>query len=265
MNSKYKLIYILLCVINIITKAQVGIGTSNPDANTILDLASNNKGLLIPRVQLASINDTSTIPVSSSATSPDQGMLVFNLLDAGTSPNNVSKDTFYIWTGTAWEAIAEVTDTRTEINNRNITKIVFAGSPVTSSAAYTSPAYSAWVPMSFNTEVVDNGNVHNAGTFTIPATGLYSFSGILQLSISASSGTAKTFGVRIIDINTSTVLATSYFGTGGGGSGGSMPIFWMGTVSAGTQVQIQYRMRDTTNSNMTVSTNSNISFRKHFN
>jgi hypothetical protein len=264
MSTKYKLLYILAFVIGITAKAQVGIGTLTPDTSTILDLVSSNKGMLIPRVQLSGTNDTTTVSVASSTASPDQGMLVYNLLNAGISPDNVLQDTFYIWTGTAWEAIGEVADTRTEINNRNTTQILFAGNPAASTAPYIAPSYSPWTAMNFSTEVEDNGNVHNNGTFTTPATGLYSFSGILQLAISVTGGTAKTFGAQIIDLTTSTVLATSYFGTGGGGANGSMPLFWMGTLPAGTQVQIQYRMRDTVNSNMSVSTNSNISMRKHF-
>lgn len=265
MNTKYKFIWIFLLSINWVTKAQVGIGTTTPDPGTILDLSSSNKGLLIPRLQLSGTNDATTVPVSSSATSPDRGMLVYNLQNSGTATNNVLKDTFYIWTGTAWEPIAEVTDTRTEIDNRNITSLVFTGSPGGSTAAYTAPAYSAWTTLNFSTESIDIGNVHNAGTFTIPTTGLYSFSGIVQLGISTSSGTAKTFGVQIINTTTSTVLATSYFGTGGGGTGGSMPLFWMGNLTAGTQVQIQYRMRDTANSTLSVNVTSNISLRNHFN
>lgn len=85
MSTKYTLLYILAFAISSITKAQVGIGTVTPDASTILDLSSSNKGLLIPRVQLSGTNDTSTVSVASSATSPDQGMLVYNLLNAGTS------------------------------------------------------------------------------------------------------------------------------------------------------------------------------------
>nr|WP_315026586.1 hypothetical protein [uncultured Chryseobacterium sp.] len=265
MDSKYKFTYILLLVLVLTVKAQVGIGTNTPDPNTILDLTSTNKGLLIPRVQLSGTNDTTTVPVTSSATSTDQGMLVYNLLNAGTTPNNVLRDTFYIWTGTTWEAIGEVTDTRTEINNRNITELVFTGSPNASTVAYTASAYTAWTTLDFATERVDIGNVHSAGIFTIPATGLYSFSGIVQLGISTTSGTAKTFAAQIINTTTGTVLATSYFGTGGGGNGGSMPLFWMGNLTAGTQVQIQYRMRDTANSNLSVNVTSNISLRNHFN
>lgn len=264
MNTKYKLFYILAFFVSITSWAQVGIGTSNPDMNTILDLASSNKGLLIPRVQLSSTNDITTVSVASSANSPDQGILVYNLLNAGVSPNNVLQDTFYIWTGTVWEGIGEVADMRTEINNRNITQILFAGSPAASTTAYVRSAYTAWTTMNFSTEIADNGNIHNNGTFTVPTTGLYSFSGLLQLNISVTGGTSKTFGAQLIDTTTSTVLATSYFGTSGGGNGGSMPIFWMGILAAGTQVQIQYRMRDTANSNMSVGANSNISVRKHF-
>ncbi|ASE62380.1 hypothetical protein CEQ15_13195 [Chryseobacterium indologenes] len=265
MGSKYKFIYILLLISTGLAKAQVGIGTSTPDPGTILDLVSPNKGLLIPRVQLSGSNDTSTVPVISSATSTDQGLLVYNLQNSGTAPNNVLKDTFYIWTGTQWEPIAEVTDTGTEINNRNITELVFTGSPSASTTAYTATAYSPWTTLDFATERVDIGNVHTAGTFTIPTTGLYSFSGIVQLGISTTSGTAKTFAAQIINTSTSTVLATSYFGTGGGGNGGSMPLYWMGNLTAGTQIQIQYRMRDTTSSNLSVNVISNISLRNHFN
>lgn len=75
--------------------AQVGIGTSTPATSSILDVNVNNlpangkKGLLIPQVTLNNTTDVTTIP------SPANGLLVFNTADAGTSPSNVIKDTFY--------------------------------------------------------------------------------------------------------------------------------------------------------------------------
>lgn len=75
--------------------AQVGIGTSTPATSSILDVNVNNlpangkKGLLIPQVTLNNTTDITTIP------SPANGLLVFNTADAGTSPSNVIKDTFY--------------------------------------------------------------------------------------------------------------------------------------------------------------------------
>ncbi|NML72356.1 hypothetical protein HHL23_21585 [Chryseobacterium sp. RP-3-3] len=264
MKLPFKNICTTLIFISVMARAQVGIGLANPDPSTVLDLYSTSKGLLMPRVQLLGINDTTTIPVTSSASSPDEGMLVYNISDAGVSPSNVIKDTFYIWTGTQWESIGEVSDVRAEINNKNITQIVFSGIPAVVSSAYTASAYSAWTPMNFSTEKIDTNNTHNAGTFTIPATGLYSFSGSAELNLSSNSGTLKSFGARIINVTTSTVLAASYFGTSAGGFQGSMPLYWMGTLPVGTQIQVQYRVRDNVSSTLSTNTNSNITLRKHF-
>ncbi|ANF51883.1 hypothetical protein A0O34_15795 [Chryseobacterium glaciei] len=245
-------------------KAQVGIGTSAPDANTILDLNSTNKGLLIPRVQLTDINDMTTIPVTSSATSPEQGTIVYNLADAGVSPSNVFKDIFYIWTGMNWENIGEVSDVRAEVDNKNTTHLLFSGSPLASSVSYIASAYSTWTTMNFATERFDNGNIHGGGTFTIPATGLYSFFGDVSLSLSNNNGTSKSFGARILNVTTNTVLSTSYFGTSIGGTSGDMPLYWMGILPANTVIQIQFRMRDTLSSTISINTNSSITVRKHF-
>lgn len=264
MKTKIKITYILIILLGISSKAQVGIGFSNPDAGTILDLFSTSKGLLIPRVQLSGISDVSTIPVISSSNSTDQGLVVYNLADAGATPNNVFKDTFYIWTGTQWEGIGEVSDVRSEINSRNITKVLFAGSPATINAAYTASAYSAWTTMNFTTERLDIGNIHTSGSFTVPATGLYSFFGDISLRLSSSNGVTKAFGARIFNATTSTVLAISYYGTGAGGAQGDMPLYWMGQLTAGTVINIQYRMRADVSSTLSTNTNSNITIRKHF-
>lgn len=70
-------------------KAQnnVGIGTTSPDINSILELSSTNKGLLIPR--LTTIQRTAMNP-SLSAT--QKGLLVFDTTD----------NSFYFWDSTAW-------------------------------------------------------------------------------------------------------------------------------------------------------------------
>jgi hypothetical protein len=49
------------------TDAQVGIGTTNPNTNAVLDLTSTSKGLLLPRV-----NDTTNV------LNPSEGLMVFN-------------------------------------------------------------------------------------------------------------------------------------------------------------------------------------------
>ena len=74
-------------------KSQVGINTSNPDPSSVLDITSTNKGLLVPRVTLTSVNDNSTIA------SPATGLLVWNKGDGGLSTKG-----FYYW-DTKWNPI----------------------------------------------------------------------------------------------------------------------------------------------------------------
>lgn len=70
--------------------AQIGIQTDTPDASAALDIVSNDKGVLIPRVSLSS-DLSSPSPVSSPAT----GLLVYN------SGSNLEEG-FYFWNGSQW-------------------------------------------------------------------------------------------------------------------------------------------------------------------
>ena len=59
---------ILLFSTNLIL-SQVGIGTSTPNVNSILDISANDKGILIPRLTTSQINLISV---------PSQSLMVFN-------------------------------------------------------------------------------------------------------------------------------------------------------------------------------------------
>jgi hypothetical protein len=78
--------------------AQVGIGTTTPDASSALDVTATNKGLLVPRVALTGCADTATVA------SPATSLLVYNNATAGTSPNNVTPG-YYYFNGTKWERL----------------------------------------------------------------------------------------------------------------------------------------------------------------
>ena len=83
---------IVLCISSSNALAQVGIGTTTPDASAELDITSANRGLLMPRVALTSTADTGTI-AGAEATS----LLVYNTATAGdVTPG------FYYWNGTQW-------------------------------------------------------------------------------------------------------------------------------------------------------------------
>jgi len=84
-NMKYKTILFTLSIALTTNhfKAQVGMGTSNPDPSSILDVVSTNKGVLIPRMSTTERN---------AIVSPAEGLLVYD---------NVLKG-FYGFNGTAW-------------------------------------------------------------------------------------------------------------------------------------------------------------------
>jgi hypothetical protein len=70
---KKLLIPFFLClIISKVALAQVGIGTSTPDANAQLDVSSNDKGLLIPRITKATRELMS---------SPANGLLIYQTND----------------------------------------------------------------------------------------------------------------------------------------------------------------------------------------
>ncbi|MEZ4817172.1 MAG: hypothetical protein R2776_04285 [Flavobacteriaceae bacterium] len=80
-------------------KAQVGIGTTNPDTSTILDITATDKGVLVPRVNLTDVTNNTT-PVTTPAT----GLLVWNTNAAVTGGNGTG---FYFFNGTQWMPIQQ--------------------------------------------------------------------------------------------------------------------------------------------------------------
>lgn len=79
-NSVLILVFLLVCQVN----AQVGIGTNNPQASSILELNSTTQGLLMPRM---------TNIQRQNIANPTTGLLVY-CIDAPTS--------FYYYDGTQW-------------------------------------------------------------------------------------------------------------------------------------------------------------------
>jgi hypothetical protein len=86
--------------------AQVGIGTKAPHISAILDLKADDRGLLVPQVQLKSLSDGSIVKGGV----PHLGLLVFN-----TTSNATLRPGFYYWgsdnsgdvRGNRWIAIGD--------------------------------------------------------------------------------------------------------------------------------------------------------------
>ena len=159
---------------------------NNPSA--MLDVASNNKGVLIPRVSLTSTMDISTI------VSPATSLLVYNTATVGIPPNNVSPG-FYYWTGTKWNLLGSIT-TFAEfyaLMPGDNTATIAAGSPI-----------------EFPQNGPTNGIITriNASQFNIPAVGIY----LVHWQVSIAEA-----GQLILQLN-GTDIATSVVGRATGTS-----------------------------------------------
>ena len=69
MKFKTTSVYLIIALISSISYAQIGIGTSTPDASAVLDLSSTTKGLLMPRM---------TTLQQSNLVNPAIGLMVYN-------------------------------------------------------------------------------------------------------------------------------------------------------------------------------------------
>jgi N-acetylneuraminic acid mutarotase len=74
----------------------VGIGTTSPHSSAVVEISSNNKGILLPQISLANINLAT--PLSSPATS----LLVYNTNASVVGGAGVG---YYSWNGSQWKKI----------------------------------------------------------------------------------------------------------------------------------------------------------------
>ena len=111
MKFKLVLIVFLMCLINSMSNAQIGIGTTSPNASAALDISSTSKGILFPRL--------TTIQRANIA-NPTAGMVIY-------CTNCGANGELQIYNGTAWlnpatntAAAAIPILTTTAINNISI-------------------------------------------------------------------------------------------------------------------------------------------------
>ncbi|WP_288447676.1 hypothetical protein [uncultured Chryseobacterium sp.] len=87
-------IYIVCMILfGVCTRAQVGINTNTPNASSVLDINSSNKGVLFPQYDLVVLNSTST-PVAN----PTDGLIIYNNGGASTFPKG-----YYVWVRNQWQ------------------------------------------------------------------------------------------------------------------------------------------------------------------
>jgi hypothetical protein len=92
-----KLLFVGLLLLFVNTYSQVGINTNTPGDGAVLEIYSEDKGLLIPRLN---ITDLSTIAPIAFDTAAEESLLVYNT-------NTASGKGFHYWSGATWIKIAE--------------------------------------------------------------------------------------------------------------------------------------------------------------
>ena len=86
MHPMKKITYLLFLLVTTISFSQVGIGTTSPDASSVLDITATDAGLLVPRMTLTNRDNI---------TAPATGLMIYQ---TDNTPG------FYFYDGSAWSA-----------------------------------------------------------------------------------------------------------------------------------------------------------------
>ncbi|WP_157445730.1 hypothetical protein [Chryseobacterium indologenes] len=98
--------------------AQVGIDTTTPNGATVLDIVSNQKGILIPR--LTDTDRDTYLADNNASTVPPAGVVNANLT-AGTLIFNTTTNNFQYWDGTLWRQL--FVPTSSQAGNDGVVKV----------------------------------------------------------------------------------------------------------------------------------------------
>lgn len=113
-SLKKNVITIILILIGLVSNSQTGIGTLIPDISSQLEVASANKGVLLPNVTLKS--ETDQTPISGGK--PTTSLLIYN---TGLDPDFPTKG-FMFWNGSRWRLLTDATSIKTKIEGTLIAK-----------------------------------------------------------------------------------------------------------------------------------------------
>lgn len=90
-----KITQLLILLLSQTTFSQIGIGTTSPNSNAVLDISSSNSGVLIARIPLQ--NTATASPLSAHVA----GMMVYNTATSGAG-NTLVQPGFYYNDGSQW-------------------------------------------------------------------------------------------------------------------------------------------------------------------
>mgnify|MGYP003640552150 CR=1 FL=1 len=199
------------------TYAQVGIGTTTPNASAALEISSTDQGLLIPRVALTATN------ISGPLTAHVNGMIVYNTNSSG-SANTAVTPGFYFNDGAKWVRLAD----NLAINGLDKTDDEWVNK--TGSIEVGKQSNGAARTLGSEFVVKDNGNVGigltnpgvkleiNSATANTSGLKLTKLTSSTATSTGATLGVDATGNVITVDGALSDVIFTASLGTGNGGN-----------------------------------------------
>lgn len=97
------ILLVVSCQIYSVSNAQIGINTPTPNVYAALDISSNNKGFLAPRVDLTSLTFDLNSDGDNDLSNQPEGLLVYNT-------GSVFSKGYYYWSGTKWDNLSVSTD-----------------------------------------------------------------------------------------------------------------------------------------------------------
>lgn len=147
---------LILLVLASALNAQVGIGTTNPDVSSILDITATDKGVLVPRVSLNNVSNTMIDGTNIAA----EGLLIYNTNLTTTGGSGIG---FYYFDGTMWVPLQSSSVTiSTENGISNIGNTVRLGGALNQNTTINQGLFDLTYNLSntgdFN--IQDNGTTH---------------------------------------------------------------------------------------------------------
>lgn len=206
----------LLCSSYYYCTAQVGVGTTNPDASSILHVESTDKGVLIPRLTTAQIN---------TIVNPANGLMVYNT-DLNEFQFNCNSTASPVWTDISHNTSIKYSNTNTAAN--------------INSAAYTN------IPIFGSLDWNDDTSIYSVAgnVLTINTTGRYKITVNISYQVPTVSNSTDTrvsveAQIAINGTPTGAIGNTGYVRHNGGHTEASLHITEVFNITAGQTISVQ--------------------------
>jgi len=170
----YLCVFMFLAINATFSQVAINMSGNNPDPSAMLDINAANKGLLIPRVSLSTLEDNQS-PIPNPAT----GLMVFNL-DGNSQPAGL-----YVWTGMSWTSyttMEQVVNTVGAAAQIPSFGEMYEYHPLGSFTSLPIASSGSWVPWSSAVSGNVNNMTFSVSTFMITLAGNYhlAFNGSIQ-------------------------------------------------------------------------------------